>query len=461
MRLLRTQLIAAAYLTVLGCASVTEPEEVRSTAQAQIPPLPQDFSPTAEAGVVEVNWIESFNDATLESLVQEAQSNNRDLQAAAANVERAWALAAQAGAALTPNVSIAGNATRSGSVEGSASSTGALDLGVQVNWEVDLWGRVRSGQQAAVASAEAAEADYLFTQYSLAAAIAKGYFISIEAGLQESVARETVTALEETMRIVNARYTEGLASAQDRALTRSDLATARERLIAVEGSRRDAIRALEVLLGRYPAAELDVRPSLPEVPPPPPAGVPSELLERRPDIVAAERRVAAAFNSLDQARAARLPTVGLTSTIGGTSNALSSLLDPANLAWTIGTSLLTPIFDGGATQAQVDVATAEQQQALAAFGQAALGAFSEVESNLDLGGVLTQQLNLLNEAAQEASEAYRIAQARYREGETDLLDVLTIQQRVLTADTNRVSVQRSLLEQRVNLHLALGGSWTE
>jgi outer membrane protein TolC len=107
------------------------------------------------------------------------------------------------------------------------------------------------------------------------------------------------------------------------------------------------------------------------------------------------------------------------------------------------------------------VATAEQQQALAAFGQAALGAFSEVESNLDLGGVLTQQLNLLNEAAQEASEAYRIAQARYREGETDLLDVLTIQQRVLTADTNRVSVQRSLLEQRVNLHLALGGSWTD
>ncbi|CAK9039482.1 Nodulation protein NolG [Durusdinium trenchii] len=338
-------------------------------------------------------------------------------------------------------------------------AVGDVEVGLQLNWELDVWGRIRSGQQAAAAGAEAAEADYLFSQYSLAAGVARSYFLAIEAGLQESVAQDTVDALTETTRIVNVQYENGLASSQDLALTKSDLATARDTLTATSGAKRDAVRALEILLGRYPGAELQVRTSLPDAPASPPPGVPSEILERRPDLIAAERNVAAAFNSLDSAKAARLPAISLTSNIGGASGSLSNLLDPANVAWTVAGNLLAPLFDGGARQSQVDVSTAEQKQAVAAYGQAALEAFGEVETNLDQGVVLDNRVDALTEAAKEANEAYRVARLRYNEGETDLIDVLTIQQRVFAAESNLASIRRSLLEQRVNLNLALGGSY--
>ncbi len=232
-------------------------------------------------------------------------------------------------------------------------------------------------------------------------------------------------------------------------------------MTALGGSFRNALRALEVLIGRYPGAALNVRESLPVAPPPPPAGVPSELLERRPDIVAAERRVAAAFNATAQAKAARLPGVGLTAQSGGASSSLSDLLDPANVAWRLGANMLAPIFDGGRRRETVKIATAEQEQALAAYGQAALNAFSELETSPDQGVVVAQRAVELQEAAREAENAFRIASLRYKEGEEDLLSVLTIQQRVIRANSALSSVERLLLEQRVNLNLALGGSWEQ
>lgn len=442
-----------------ACANIASREEAGAAARAGLPETPKAWAMAQEAiGEVEVGWVASFNDPLLTALVEEAQANNKNLQVAAANVERSWALARQAGAALAPNVSLAAGASESGVIENGGSNSG-FNAGLQLNWELDIWGRVRAGQQAAAASAEAAQADYLFSQYSLAAGVARAYFLAIEAGLQEEVAQGTVDALEETARIVNVQYENGLASSQDLALTRSDFATARDTLTATSGAKRDAIRALEILLGRYPGAELELRTSLPETPASPPPGVPSEILERRPDLVAAERNVAAAFNSLDSAKAARLPAISLTSDVGGSSGALSNLLDPANVAWTVAGNLAAPIFDGGARQSQVEISTAEQEQAIAAYGQAALEAFGEVESNLDQGVVLNSRVQSLTEAATEANEALRVSRLRYDEGETDLIDVLTIQQRVFAAESNLVSVQRSLLEQRVNLNLALGGSW--
>ena len=453
--------IVACLLTACGAAPSREAIEadVDQAVESETPVLPEQWGTKSDAGVVQVGWIEIFNDPALTRLVTEAQANNRDLTAAAASVDRAWALARQAGAVLSPDISLAATGGRSGSSDSSSPTTTKLSLGLQVSWEADLWGRLRAGQRGAVASAQAVEADYRFAQYSLAAATAKAYFTSIEAKFQADIARETVEILEETQRIVNVKHDNGMASAQDVSLTRSDLASARERLTTVEGSYRDALRALEVLLGRYPSAELDVRDSLPAVPPPPPAGIPSELLERRPDIVAAERRVAAAFNATAQAQAARLPTVGLTGNLGGASSSLSDLLDPANVAWSAGANLLAPIFDGGRRREAVEIATAEQEQALAAYGQAALNAFSELESNLDQGTVIAQREVDLEVAAREAEKAFRIASLRYEEGEEDLLSVLTIQQRVISAKSALSSVERLLLEQRINLNLALGGSW--
>lgn len=464
MHRVRFVLFAGIFASVLaGCAGTPSRSEIEAdvsrAVQDQAPAVPASRQAPASIAEEQVGWVRSFDDPMLIQFVDEAQANNRDLAVAAANVDLARALARQAGAALTPDVGLSATTARAGNVEGDISATSNLNLGLQVSWEADVWGRIRSGVSAAEASAQAVEADYRYAQHSLAAITAKAYFTAIEANLQTEIVRETVEVLEETLRIVTVQYENGIGSGQDVALARSDLASARERLTATEGSLRDALRALEVLLGRYPSAELELRGELPEAPPAPPPGVPSELLERRPDIVAAERRVAAAFNTVQQAKAARLPTVGLTGDLGGASGTLSNLLDPTNVAWRLGANLLAPIFDGGARREAVEIATAEQEQALASYGQAALVAFREVETALDQGNVLSQRTADLMEAASEADEAFRIADLRYREGESDLLSVLIIQQRVIGAKSNLATVQRLLLDQRVDLQLALGGSW--
>lgn len=460
MRTLKVSLfftIASLVLVACTTAPVSQ-EEMDAATQVQVATTPDSWATQVSASNVQVDWLKSFNDPTLIKLVQEAQANNKNLQASAAGVESARALAVQAGAALKPTVDLTAGGARTGSA-GTSTSTGNLNLGLQLSWELDVWGRIRAGAEGAVASAQAVAADHRYAQHSLAAATVKAYLVAIEATLQTKIARESLTALEETLRITDVRYKNGLASAQDLALTRSDLATAREQLVALEGSHRDAVRALEILLARYPSAELSVRSSLPDVPAAPPAGIPSDLLERRPDLIAAERRVAAAFNAVAQAKTAQLPRLSLTSSIGGVSNSLSNITSAENVAWQLGTNLLAPIYDGGRLRAQVEIATAEQKQALAAYAQAALTAFSEIETSLDQGVVLKTRETELQEAAKQANKAYRIANLRYKEGETDLLDVLTIQQRVNGAKSNLISVQRLLIEQRVNLYLALGGSW--
>jgi len=457
--------IVGLVAALAGCGTAPSQEQVEQdvdqAVRQQAPAVRAEWGAGAEAGSVQAGWIGSFNDPALNGLVIEAQTNNRDLTAAAANVDRSWALARQAGANLGADVSLSRTASQTGGIGGSQPTSTSFGLGLQVSWEADVWGRLRSGERGAVASAQAAEADFRSAQQSLAAATAKAYFSAIEANIQAGIVRETVEILEETLRIVNVKHDNGMTSAQDVSLARSDLASARESLVTIEGSQRDAVRALEALLGRYPGADLEVRRSLPQVPPAPPAGLPSELLERRPDIVAAERRVAAAFNATNQARAARLPSIGLTGNLGSASDSLSGLLDSSNVAWTAGANLLAPIFDGGRRREAVEIATADQEQALAAFGQAAISAFSELETNLDQGVVVQQRIVELKEAAAEAENAFRIAQLRYEEGEEELLNVLTIQQRVIGAKSSLSSVERLLLEQRVNLNLALGGSWDD
>lgn len=450
-------------LTGCGRAKVRDDQAVKAKIARETTFTPQTWATSVDESQLRsarrVGWLKSFRDDRLSDLVAQTLANNRDLMAASANVERARALAVQAGAQLKPQVNLAFAGSRAGSLEGAAPEVSNLSPSVQLNWEVDLWGRIGAGRRAAVASAEAAAADYKYAQHSLAAATAKAYFISIEAGRQTAILKEILASLKETVRIVNVQYENGLTTAQDVALAKSDWASTREQLIALEASEREALRALEVLLGRYPKGDIAVREALPPLPPMPPPGVPSDILERRPDLIAGERRVAAAFNALKQAKAARLPRLSLTGNIGGASNSLSNITDPANIAWRLAGNLLAPLIDGGARKAQVEIATAEQKQALAAYAQIALGAFSEVETNLDLAGTLARREEALGVALSEAEKAHRIAQLRYKEGEIALIDLLAIQQRVLSAKSNKLSVRRLALEQRINLFLALGGDW--
>jgi outer membrane protein TolC len=218
-------------------------------------------------------------------------------------------------------------------------------------------------------------------------------------------------------------------------------------------------RGLEVMLGRYPAAELQLAPSLPPVPPPVPDGLPSELLERRPDLVAAERRVASAFHAVQSAKAARLPRFTLTGGGGRSSGELIRLIGASTGFWNAGIELLAPLFLGGALQAQVRFATANQEAALALFGQAALRAFSEVESSLDNEPLLADQQRYLEAVLAQDTEALRLGRLRYEGGATDLLHVLEIQTRVLNSQFALVAIRNDRLANRIALHLALGGGF--
>lgn len=453
----RTVIVAAAF-ALSACVSISNSQRARGIAADSLPDAPESWISTQSvAGAVEIGWIDRIGDPTLSALVEEAIANNRDLRAAAGSLAAARGLARQAGAALLPAIDVTAQAGRGGVVE--FPSTDSYSAGLQLAWEVDVWGRVRATKNSAALSAYSAEADFLFAQYSIAAAVAQSYFLAIESGLQLEVARKSLDALTQTDRIVRAQRDIGVASGLDVALSRRDLANARDSVLAAEGALRLAIRALEVLLGRYPGADLEPGAKLPAIPPPPPPGAPSNLLARRPDIIAAELSVAAASNNVAAAQAARLPTISLTSTIGGSSGELRDVLDPENVAWQVAGNLIGPLFDGGLRKGRVDEARGMREQAIGAYAQTAINAFQEVETSLDQNIVLRDREAALAEAAEQASRAFELARIRYEEGETDLLDVLTIQSTAFAADSNLVSVRRALLDEWINLNLALGGDW--
>ncbi|MEL6239229.1 MAG: efflux transporter outer membrane subunit [Pseudomonadota bacterium] len=457
----RVLLIGVASLALSGCMTLSTDDDVARAAAESLPSLPDNWVVDgADPGDVRIGWIEAVGDPVLTELVMEAQANNPDILAAAANLDAARALVVQARAPLFPQINANFNVDRTDTPNPFALNTTLFTATAQAAWELDLWGRVRSGRNAAYASAQAVEADLRFAQYALAAGVASAYFASIEAREQVSVAQRTVDALAEIDRIVRVRYREGFASRQDTATTGADLEGARDALEQAQNGARNAKRALEVLLGRYPAEKVEFAEALPEAPPPPPAGLPADLLERRPDVIAAERRVASAFANLDQTKAAQLPQVVLTAAGGSTSTDLGDILDTGNLLWSIIGDVLQPIFDAGLRGAQEDEADANRRAAISLYASTALAALQDVEDNLDAVKVFAERETILETAAEEAGTAYALAQLQYEEGEIDLIDVLNFQQRLFSAERNLVTVRRQRIDQWVGLNLALGGSWS-
>lgn len=445
-------------LVVSACAPFAERPDLPALTRPALPELPPAWQVAqATVGEVQVGWIAAFGDPVLTQLVVEAQANNRNLQAALAGLEQSQAIARQARAALFPALNYSAAAAEGGPVAGSSADSYAT--GLSLGWELDVWGRVRASRNAAAYGAASAEADYIFTQYSLAAAVAQTYFLVIEAGLQEAVAQKSLDALTQTARIVGAQRELGAADAYDESLANSNLATARATLAQAAGAKRLARRALEVLVGRYPADAIEARTDLPAVPALPGAGVPSTLIERRPDLIAAELAVASAFSDVGATKATRLPTFSLSGALDVAAFDFSDALDPDNGTWSLATSLLGPLFDAGLRRAQIDAASAVQRQAIAAYAQTALNAFQEVENSLDQNAVVAVRVEALQEAADAQNRAFDLAQLRYEEGETSLLDVFVVQANTLAADAAAVTVRREQLDEWINLNLALGGSW--
>ncbi len=295
----------------------------------------------------------------------------------------------------------------------------------------------------------------------MAALVAKGYFLAIEAGLQRAIAQDVLHAAEELLRLAQERQRIGAGDEQAVAEARANVGTYRDTLRQVEFSRAQALRALESLLGRYPAAEVEVAGQLASMPAPAPVGLPSELLERRPDVIAAERRVAAAFNRVEEAKAAQLPRISLTASGSSVSSELFVLQNHSNPVWSLGANLVAPLYQGGALQAQVEIRTAEQKLAVADYARVAQRAFSDVEGALSAEVTLRDRDAILVQNVKDNERALDLAQIQYKVGKIDLRVVEQRQLALYGARTSRLHVQSEQLAQRVNLHLALGGNFEQ
>ncbi|MEC5384729.1 TolC family protein [Uliginosibacterium sp. H3] len=400
-------------------------------------------------------WLASFNDPVLAALVDEALAYNADIRLAAARVEQAGGYVKVAGAALYPAV----NMLAHGGGKMGGDGSGLTGVFVSASLELDVWGRVRYGRNAAQAQYASIEADYAYARQSLAAVVAKSYFLAIESGLQKGVAQDMVKASDELLRLSQERLRVGAGDESAVVDARANSSTFRDTLRQVDYSRDQALRALELLLGRYPSAEVAVAPQLVSVPAPAPLGLPSELLERRPDVVAAERRVAAAFDRVEEAKAARLPRISLTASGSNVSSELFVLKDHDNPVWSLGANLVAPLYQGGALQAQVEIRSSEQKLAVADYARIAQRAFSDVEGALSAEGALRDRDAILVDNVKNVQRALDLSQIQYKVGKADLRTVGQRQLALYAARTSQIHVRSEQLAQRVNLYLALGGSF--
>ncbi len=470
MRLQPIFIAAGALLIASGCASPPKRAEVG---------VPLDVPASWSAEVTESQdwpseprWWETLGDTTLNRLVDEALGGNFSLKAAVARVDAAEAAARLAGAEGLPNASLGLNASRRKQIiigipiqrpgeEDGVISTRSTSYGVSLDtsWELDLWGRVRSAKSAALADLEASWADLSALRLSIAGQTAKAWFATIESMYQVRLAERTVRSYRLSADQVRDRYEQGVRSSLDLRLAMSNLYAA-EALLEARREQHDMTkRQLEVLLGRYPSASLPDAESLPVVTGEVPAGLPSELLIRRPDLLAAERRFAAAEKRVSEARRAFFPRLTLTGSLGTLTEELKYLVNGDFAVWSIAAGLTQPIFQGGRLRANLALSHALSDQALAAYAQALLSAFAEVESALRSEISLSERRRSIAAAAEQSEAARKLAERQYNAGIVDYITVLETQRRALASQSELISVERQRLDARVNLHLALGGGF--
>jgi NodT family efflux transporter outer membrane factor (OMF) lipoprotein len=408
-------------------------------------------------GAIADNWVATFDDPQLNALVAEAMTNNPDLRVSSARVEEAAQYVELAKAALRPAVNLLGTG---GFRMGGGDALQGVSLGA--SWEPDLWGRMRYGRNAYQATYASAQADYEFGRQSLAATVARSWFAASETWLQYQLAQDSVRAAQELVTLAEQRRRIGADTEQDVALARASLDNFQDTARQVQLAHEQSLRALEVLLGRYPAAELEARHELDALPGPHPAGLPLEMLERRPDLVAADRRVAAAFNRVGEAKATRLPRIILNANVSFIrSDILQLKSDFENPAAGGGARLVAPIYQGGALKTQVVLRTLEQKEAVAEYARLALRALGDVEDALAAESALAERAQVLERALADNQRALELAQTNYRVGQGDQR---AVQQQQLSVDSARLALLRvhsEQLTQRVNLHLALGGSFEQ
>ena len=452
-------LFAALMLT--GCstldlkldATVVEPQ----AAAVNDAPPPQDWSVPAPDALPTTDWVRAFPDPKLIKLVDEALRENTNVGVAYARLEGAIAREKISNAARLPSVSGSAGLSRSERGNEFVPDTTSFSAGLNASWEPDFWGRIADDISISELGSEAAATDVASARLSITGQVAQTWFSLIETKLLDDLSLEEIETQERALRRSLRRFEAGLSSSADVRLTRSSLARAQ----ATHASRMQRLaalsRQLETLLNRYPAGEIESIADLPVLPLLTGVGAPTYILTQRPDLIAAEQRLAAQGIEIDIARKALLPRLSLTSGLNAGGTSIRNFFDIDALVANIASNLTAPIFQGGRLRANVELQEAVLEQQLQTYVGSVLDAYLDVENALDAEMRLEEREAALRVSAEEALEAEKRLELRYTEGLASILQLLDAQTRRISAQGQLISARAERLQNRVRLHVALGG----
>ncbi|MEM7385223.1 MAG: efflux transporter outer membrane subunit [Verrucomicrobiota bacterium] len=458
-------LISTAALTS-GCR-LAEPTSSQSLAPDLARDIPEAWSNPWEApDKAATGWLADFDNLVLRKLIREAVGKNYDLKAASARIDAAAARVRISGANRLPGLTADLSGSRSQRLRGSnfdKITANQFSAGLNLDWEFDLWGRLKDQRKASVDRFVASDADYQAARLSLAATIPRNAFNLLEAERQIELSLQNLQSLRTNLAILDGRLEAGDfddRTALDISLSRSDVLRSEAGINANRRLVDSSKRTLETLLGRFPDASLKALAEFPTVKRAVPAGLPVDLLFRRPDLIAAERRVRAATREATATRKSLLPNIRITGNTGtSTTENFSDLLDPKALVWSIAGSLSQQIFQGGRNRANITLSDAQRDELAATFANAVLQAFREVETALSAEKYFVAQQQKLTEATEEADRAEELALSQYEEGLVEIITVLESQRRAFDLRSNLLNVTNQRLQNRIDLYLALGGDF--
>jgi NodT family efflux transporter outer membrane factor (OMF) lipoprotein len=458
-----TALIALTTAAVLAACSVgpdyRRPDVATPPAFKEAPKPDSGWLPAAPADALDRGaWWQLFGDAELNALVEQVEVSNQNVAAAVAAYAQANALVRVQRASLFPTVAVDAGATRSGG--GAALKTGnSLSAGASASWEADVWGALRRGVEGAQASAQASAADLAAARLSAQGLLATDYFALRDADNEIALLRQSVDAYQRALTITQNRYDAAIAAKTDVLQAQTQLETTRAALISLIAQRAQYEHAIAVLVGK-PPSEFTLAPAawnmnVPAVP----LVVPSELLQRRPDIAAAERAVAAANAQIGVQQAAYYPSLSLSGSFGNSGTRVADLFGASTTLWSLGVSAAATVFNAGATGARVDQATAARDQAAAQYRQTVLAAFQAVEDQLSTIHSLADQAESRRAASAAADLTEQQLLNQYRAGLVAYTNVVTAQASALSARQTLSQLASSRQAAAVALIQALGGGW--
>ncbi|MGK5064733.1 efflux transporter outer membrane subunit [Janthinobacterium sp. LB3P112] len=454
----RHLLALAAAVLLAGCA-VSPTYETPTAAAPHTFKEAAGWQPAVPADTLERGpWWTLFGDAQLNQLADSIDISNQNVAEAVASYEQARALVREQRASLFPSVNLTGSGARSGG-GGEQQANNNFKAAIGASWEPDIWGRLRAGVTGADASAAASAADLAAARLSAQGELATNYFSLRQSDAQITLLNATIAGYKRVLDITSNRFNSGIAAKSDLLQAQTQLANAQIDLSSQTRARAQLEHAIAILLGRAPSDfSLAVAPwtlTVPEVP----LGVPSTLLQRRPDIAAAERRVAVANEQIGIARSAYYPSLNLTGSYGSGASKVGDLFNASSSLWSLGVSAAQTLFNAGATTASVDAAKAGHEAAVARYRQTVLSAFGAVEDQLSATRALAEQLALRQQASSAADQVEQQMLNRYNAGQVGYTDVVTAQVTALSARRSLVQAQADRQTTAVALIQSLGGGW--